>query len=78
MINSKSEQKKTQLVLEEKVNIRKTLLGMSVGEKLELSCLDISLVHCRVVASQIKKNTNHVYNIRSNEFGTSFCVTRLS
>jgi hypothetical protein len=51
-------------------------MSMNVGDEREFSCLDFSLSRCRVTASQIKKSTKREYHVRSNEFGTTFYVTR--
>jgi hypothetical protein len=66
-----------QVVTEEKVSVRKTLLNLSIGEEREFSCTDFPLSRCRVIASQIKKGSNHRFSIRSNKYGTAFFVTRL-
>ena len=76
MYNSKFNQKKTQVIKESKVSVRKTLLSMTIGEEREFSCKDFPLSLCRVVASQIKKSNHHVYLVSSNEYGTAFKVTR--
>jgi TusA-related sulfurtransferase len=77
MFNSKSEMKKTQVITEEKISVRKTLLSMNVGEELEFSCTDFPLSRCRVIASMIKKSTKRQFRVRSDQYVTTFCVTRL-